>query len=133
MRAVVVVVVLPLLQFLGEQAGVVDDLALEKAVELFGVDAVGSFDLAVEPRCARFDANVVDAFIEQVPVEGGAEFGAVVCLDPLDGEGEFGHDVVDEGDGSLLVAARVGAQHSQSGAVIDRGELVVLLPAAGLA
>jgi hypothetical protein len=44
MRAVVVEVVLPLLQFLGEQAGVVDDLALEKAVELFGVDAVGSFD-----------------------------------------------------------------------------------------
>jgi hypothetical protein len=47
---VVVVVVLPLLQFVGEQAGVVDDLALEKAVELFGVDPVGSLDLAVEPR-----------------------------------------------------------------------------------
>jgi hypothetical protein len=30
MRAVVVVVVLPLLQFVGEQAGVVDDLALEE-------------------------------------------------------------------------------------------------------
>ena len=108
MRAVVVVVVLPLLQFLGEQAGVVDELALEKAVELFGVDAVGSFDLAVEPWCAGFDADVVDAFIEQVPVERGAEFGAVVCLDPLDGEGEFGHYVVDEGDGGFLVAAGVG-------------------------
>ena len=39
--AVVVVVVLPLLQFLGEQVGVVDDLALEEPVELFGIDAGG--------------------------------------------------------------------------------------------
>ena len=62
------------MQFLGEQVGVLDELALEKAVELFGVNAVGSFDLAVEPRCAGVDADVVDAFIEQVPVEGGAEF-----------------------------------------------------------
>jgi hypothetical protein len=43
-RAVVVVVVLPLLQFVGEQAGVIDHLAVEEPVELFGVDAVGSFD-----------------------------------------------------------------------------------------
>jgi hypothetical protein len=34
-RAVVVVVVLPLLQFVGEQAGVVDDMAVEESVELF--------------------------------------------------------------------------------------------------
>ena len=39
MRAVVVVVVLPLFQFVGEQVGVVDDLALEESVELFGVDS----------------------------------------------------------------------------------------------
>jgi hypothetical protein len=62
------------LQLLGEQAGVVDDLALEAPVELFGVDAVGSFHFAVEPRRRRFDLDVVDAFVEQVPVEGGAEF-----------------------------------------------------------
>jgi hypothetical protein len=37
-RTVVVVVVLPLLQLLGEDVGVVDDLALEESVELFGVD-----------------------------------------------------------------------------------------------
>jgi hypothetical protein len=30
-------------------------------------------------------------------------------LHPLDGEGQLGHDVVDECDGGLLVAARVGA------------------------
>jgi hypothetical protein len=63
-RAVVVVVVLPLLQLVGEQAGVVDDLAFEEPVELFRVDAVGSLDLAVQPRGAGFDANVVDAEVE---------------------------------------------------------------------
>ena len=70
----VVVVVLPLLQLLGEDVGVVDHLALEESVELFGVDAVGSFYFAVEPWCAGFDADVVDAFVEQVLVEGCAEF-----------------------------------------------------------
>jgi hypothetical protein len=50
MRAMVVVVVLPLLQLVGEDVGVVDDLALEEPVELLRVDPVGSFHLAVEPR-----------------------------------------------------------------------------------
>jgi hypothetical protein len=51
-RAVVVVVVLPLLQLVGEDVGVVDDLALEESVELLGVDPVGSFDapMFVKPR-----------------------------------------------------------------------------------
>jgi hypothetical protein len=38
--AVVVVVVLPLLEFLVEQAGVVFDDAVEQPVELLGVDAM---------------------------------------------------------------------------------------------
>ena len=54
-------------------------------------------------------------------------FGAVVCLHTLDGKGQFGHDVVDEGDGGLLVAAWVGAEYPKPGAVVDGGELVVLL------
>jgi hypothetical protein len=62
--SVVVVVVLPLLQLVGEQAGVVDDLAFKEPVELFGVDAVGSLYFAVEPRGAGFDLDVVDAFVE---------------------------------------------------------------------
>jgi hypothetical protein len=103
-RAVVVVVVLPLLQLVGEQAGVVDDLALEEPVELFGVDAVGSLHFAVQSWRAGFDADVVDTFVEQVPLEGCAEFGSVVGLHPFDCEREFGHDVVDERDGGLLVA-----------------------------
>jgi hypothetical protein len=51
---------------------VVDDLAFEESVELFGVDAVGSLHFAVEPWRAGFDLDVVDAFVEQVPVEGAA-------------------------------------------------------------
>lgn len=70
MRAIVVVVVLPLLKLDVEQVDVVDDLSLQEAVELFGVDAVGSFDLAVQSRCAGLDADVADALVEQVPVEG---------------------------------------------------------------
>ena len=79
-RAVVVVVVLPLLQTVGEQVGVVDDLAFEEPVELFGVDAGGSLHFAVQSRRRRFDLDVVDAFVEQVPVEGCAEFGSVEFL-----------------------------------------------------
>lgn len=41
---VVVVVVLPLLEFLVEQAGVVFDDTVEQSVELFGIDAVRAFD-----------------------------------------------------------------------------------------
>jgi hypothetical protein len=70
----VVVVVLPLLQLLGEEVGVVDDLAFEESVELFGVDAVGSLHFAVQPRRPRFDLDMIDALVEQVPVEGCAEF-----------------------------------------------------------
>jgi hypothetical protein len=47
-----VVVVLPLLEFLDEQAGVVDHLAFQEPVELLSVDPVASLDLAVQPRDA---------------------------------------------------------------------------------
>ena len=48
MGAVVVVVVLPFAELVVEDLGVVDEGAVEEPVELFGVDAVGAFDLAVE-------------------------------------------------------------------------------------
>jgi hypothetical protein len=76
----VVVVVLPLLEFLGEQAGVVDDLAFQEPVELLSVDPVTSLDLAVQPRGAGPDVDVVDALVQQVPVERGTELLAVEFL-----------------------------------------------------
>ena len=109
MRTVVVVVVLPLLQLLGEQVGVVDDLAFEETVELNGVDPVGSLHFAVQSRCPGFDLDMVNAFVEQVPMERGAEFGSVVGLHALDSERQLRQNVVDELDGGFLVAARVGA------------------------
>ena len=46
----VVAEVLPFLEALVEQFCVVDDDALELAVELFAIDPVGPLDLAVQPR-----------------------------------------------------------------------------------
>ena len=76
---------------------------VEEAVELLGVDAVGSLHLAVEARRPGFDVAVADALVEHVVVERGAEFGPVVCLDDLDHEGQPLEHVVDELDGGLLV------------------------------
>ncbi len=90
-----------------EEVGVVDRDAVEHSVELFGVDAVGPFDLAVEAGCGRRDVDVADASVEEVPVEGALELGAVVGLDDLDPERELLEDVVDELDRGLLVVAWV--------------------------
>ncbi|MGB7868069.1 MAG: hypothetical protein WBM01_07275 [Mycobacterium sp.] len=54
------------------------------------------------------------------------KFGTVVCLDDLHREGQSLKDVVDELDRGFLVAAWIDTQHPQSGAVVDRSELVVL-------
>ena len=78
--SVVVVVVLPLAELVVEQVGVVDDDPVEEPVELFGVDAVGSLHLSVQPWGAGFDVDVLGAFIQGVPVEVGAELGAVEFL-----------------------------------------------------
>jgi hypothetical protein len=53
----VVVVVLPLSQLVVEQVGVVDENAVKHAVELFGVDAVRPFNLAVEPVGRKYSAE----------------------------------------------------------------------------
>ncbi len=74
MRAIVVAGVLPLLQAVVEDLGVVDDDALEHAVELFGVDPVGAPGLAVEPRGGGLDVDVPDAAVHQVPVERRLKF-----------------------------------------------------------
>jgi hypothetical protein len=65
----VVAEVLPLLEAVVEQLGVVDQDAFELAVELLGVDPVAALDLAVEPRGGGLDVDVADAAVGQVPVE----------------------------------------------------------------
>jgi hypothetical protein len=66
---VVVVEVLPLTQLVVEDLGVIDDHAVQQAVELLGVDAVGA--LAVEPRGAGLDIDMAGAPVQQVVVELG--------------------------------------------------------------
>jgi hypothetical protein len=58
----------------------------------------------------------------------GCKLGAVVGLDHLDPERQFGQQVVEELDGGLLIASRVDPEHSQAGAVVDGGELVEAFP-----
>lgn len=112
MGAMVVVVILPLSEFVVEDVGVVYDDAVEQGVELFGVDAVGALHLAVKARGAGFDVAVADPFVENVIVERRLEFGAVVSLDDLHREGQPLKHVVNELDRGFLVATRVDAQHT---------------------
>jgi hypothetical protein len=87
-------------------------------------------NLPIEPRGLGLDVNVADASIEDVPMEGALELGTVVGLNALDGERQLLEHVVDELNRRLLVVARIDTQHSYTGAVVDRSELVVLLAGA---
>jgi hypothetical protein len=69
--AVVVVEVLPFAELVVEHLGVVDHHPVQQAVELLGVDAMGAFDLAIEPRCSWLDVDMADALVQDVPVEAG--------------------------------------------------------------
>jgi hypothetical protein len=55
---IVLVVVLPPLELVAEDPGVVDRHPLEKAVGLFGIDAVGAFHFAIQAWGAGLDVAV---------------------------------------------------------------------------
>ena len=77
----VIVVVRPLAQLLIEQVNVVGNAVLvQELVELLVVDAMRSFDLAVEVGCPRPDVRVTDIALVEVPVEVRLELGAIVRL-----------------------------------------------------
>ena len=61
------------------------------------------FDFAIEPRRRWSDVDVLNAFVEQAPVEAGLELGSVVGLDLHDIERQLLEDVVDKADRGLLV------------------------------
>lgn len=69
MGSVEIIEVLPLLELLVEQPGVVNHDAVEHPVELLIVDPVRSLNLAVEPWSGRLDVDVADSSVQQVPVE----------------------------------------------------------------
>jgi len=72
----VVIEVLPFLELVVEHLGVVDHHPLQHLVELLGVEAMGAFDLAVEPRGAGLGGDMAGAFVQDLPVEAGAELDA---------------------------------------------------------
>ena len=70
MRAMIIVVVLPLPQLFVEQVDVVADAVLvEQLVELLGIDAMGALDLPVEVRRSRANVDVPDILRFEMPVE----------------------------------------------------------------
>jgi DDE superfamily endonuclease len=68
-RVEVVVEVFPFLELVVEDLGVVDHGAVQHAVELLGVDAVGALHLAVEPGRSWIDVDVAGALVQHMPVE----------------------------------------------------------------
>ena len=72
--------------------------------------------------CSRRTQNTSDG-----PRTGSVTRGPVKELDHLDGERGLLHDVVDELDRGALVQPVLDAKDPDPDAVIDRGELVVLL------
>jgi hypothetical protein len=127
MRTLEIVEVLPLLELDVEDLRVVDDLADGHAVELLIVDAMRPLDLAVKPRGQGSDVDMAKSAVQEMPVEGRLELGPVVGLDLLDSKRQLLEDVVGELDCGLLVQLPVDLQDSQPRAVVDSGELVVLL------
>jgi len=59
-------------------------ISVQQLVELLGVDAMGSFDLAVQMRRPRMDVHMADVEAFDVPVEIGTGIHAVVRLNDVD-------------------------------------------------
>jgi hypothetical protein len=93
------------LQLVVEEACVVGQATVQKAVELFSVDSVASLHFPVQSRGRRLDVDVANASIEYMPVELALKLGSVIRLDDLNLEAKALEQVVEELDGGLLVAA----------------------------
>lgn len=86
-RPMIIVIVLPLPQFVVEQMNVVGDaVGIQQLIKLLIVDPVRSLDLAVEMRRARADVDVADIVGGKMAVKLGLKLGAVVGLHRQDAE-----------------------------------------------
>src|SRR5258708_2572539 len=118
---------LPLGELGIEKLCVVDNFAGQQPIELLVVDAVRPLDFAVEPWRRWPDIDVLDAFVQEVPVETSLELTSVVGLDLHDLERQLLEDIVHELNRRLLVQALVDPKNAQASAVVDGRVLVVLL------
>ncbi len=113
-----VVEAFPLGEFLG-QIHIVD--VVEKLVELFLISAVRAFDFTVQLRRTRFDIDVPNAFVFDVPVKLGLELVPPVSSDTLHTKRERFQYMIDECDRVLLRVARIDLQGPDSGCVVNGG------------
>ena len=121
----VIVVVLPLTQFVVEQVDVIADAVLvEQLIELLVIDAMRALHFPVEVRRPWTDVDVPDVHRLEMPVELRLKLGAVIGLHHVHAEWQPTTHLVDEEDGRALVAHIVDLQHSNAGAIIDRRELI---------
>src|SRR4030095_1473560 len=104
-RAMVIVVVLPLPQFLVEQMDVIADAVLvEELVELLVIDAVRALHLSVEARRVWADVDVSDIQRLEMPMKLGLKLRTVIGLHDVDAERQASKHLVDEQDGRALIA-----------------------------
>jgi len=71
------------------------------------------------------DIDVLDAFIQHVPMKEVSELGAVVRLDHFRTERQPRENFVDELNRGLLLAFLIELQHPEAGAIIDGRVLIV--------
>ena len=96
----------------------------EQLIELLLVGAMRALDFPVELRCARFDIDMADPLVGQMPVKQGLELMPAIRADGVNPERKLPHDVIDERDGVLLRVSAVDAQRADPRGVIDGRVLV---------
>src|SRR5688572_25095066 len=120
----VIVVILPLTEFVVKQVDVIADaILIEQLIKLLVVDAVRALDFAVQPRRSWSDVHVANVLRLEMPVEFGLEFGAVVSLDDEHSKRQATEHFVDEPDGGALVARIVDLQDPNASAIVNGREL----------
>lgn len=81
------------------------------------------FDFAIELRCSRFDVDMLNAVIFNMPVETGLKLMSPVGSDHIDAEWELADNIVDELDGTRLIMIRIDLQGANARRIVDGGVL----------
>ena len=85
---------------------------------------VGPLNLSVELRRARFDIDLADALVLDVPVVFGLKLATVIGSDFTDAEGKIFNDIVHEKDGTDLGMALVDFEGADAGSNIKSCVLI---------
>jgi hypothetical protein len=116
MGAVVVVERFPFLEF---PVQVYIILVCQQLIKLLLVGSVRPFHLAVELRGPRFDVNMPDSSVLDMPMKEGLELMTSIRADCVDAKGELVDDIVDELDRVVLIVTVVDLERPDSSCVID--------------